>query len=1193
MKLHVLFLVVGLSSYGVLAQKPRLMVPIGHTAEIRAVAFSPDGKLALTGSVDRSAILWTLQGREIQSFRGHQDVVGAVAFSPDGQYVLTGSEDISARIWDLNGNQLLKIDGHAEGITSVAFSPATREDAAGGKFILTGSMDKTARLWDRQGTEVRVFSGHTAGVTAAAFSPNGKFILTASGDKTAKLWDINGKLIQTFIGHAGWIFSVAFSPDGKTILTAGEDNTVKLWDLSGKLKLTYTGHSDRVNSAFFTSSGKQVISASDDGTVKLWDGAGTDIKQFSSRIGYISMAAMSPGGDWVLSGGEGPVGFMWDVRSGREVFLTGHSSAVNAVSWAPDGRLLLTGNSDNSARLWELSQREVISLSGHTAEVGSVSFSNRGDTILTSSRDLTAKTWDTKGSLIRSYSNAAHPISCAQFSPEGRYIATGGEDNAVVLWETQGNAKPIFRHSSKINSLAFAPGGNALLAGGQDGNALWWRLDTGGLNLLSGHLAQVTSVAVSPNSRHLLTGSHDRSAILWSTDGIPLHRLKSHLNWISSVAFSPPTPEDPLGGQYMLTGSWDQTIKLWNTNGECLKTYNGHVARVNAVAFSPNAKYILSGGGDHTLCIWDRRSGELLLTLVALEEDNWVVTAPSGLFDASPGAMNLMYFVVGQEVVELEQLKERYFEPGLLAKVMGYSADLLRSVAGFDSVALYPSVRLDLDSVQHQLRLTLTPRNGGVGKVSIFINDKEITEDALQGRGYSSSGDTILIIALDSFDRFFLLDTLNTLSVRAYNRENWLRSPLHTVAYVPDFSGSKGGADLAPATTLARKSRLPALHLLLVGIADYSGAELDLKYTAKDAKDMASALRQSGAQLFSPDSVFVHLLTTNPGDRQPTKANIRSAFDAIAARAKAEDVFVAYFSGHGTNYGDAEKALFYFLTMEIGSFDLSDTGVRSARAVSSDELTRWINAVPAQKQVLIVDACNSGKVAEDIMGAGGKSLTASQIRAMDRMKDRTGMFILSGSAADQKSFEAGGFRQSLLTYSLLEAMKTGAALTPEKDIDVMRLFQQARDRVPKLAEGLRKIQVPVPAFPKGGSTVFIGRVNDQVDIPLAPAGHVFIRSTFQDQVQFGDPLGLTEAIDNYLIEEDAAGAGFIFVDTRDYAAAYSIKGLYAVKDEEVTLRARLFKGKTAVGSEITLTGKKSDVPSLVEAIVENASGMVK
>ena len=74
----------------------------GHTLQVFAVAFSPDGKLVLTGSVDRTARLWVVAtDKPVATLTGHSGWVRAVAFSPDGKWVATGSEDRTARLWEV------------------------------------------------------------------------------------------------------------------------------------------------------------------------------------------------------------------------------------------------------------------------------------------------------------------------------------------------------------------------------------------------------------------------------------------------------------------------------------------------------------------------------------------------------------------------------------------------------------------------------------------------------------------------------------------------------------------------------------------------------------------------------------------------------------------------------------------------------------------------------------------------------------------------------------------------------------------------------------------------------------------------------------------------------------------------------------------------------------------------------------
>jgi hypothetical protein len=109
-----------------------------------------------------------------------------VAFSPDGRLALTGSWDKTARLWDVaSGRQVRRLAGHAAPVLSVALSPD-------GRLALTGSDDGTARLWDvASGREVRQLAGHTGGVNSVAFSPDGRLALTGSRDKTARVWDFS------------------------------------------------------------------------------------------------------------------------------------------------------------------------------------------------------------------------------------------------------------------------------------------------------------------------------------------------------------------------------------------------------------------------------------------------------------------------------------------------------------------------------------------------------------------------------------------------------------------------------------------------------------------------------------------------------------------------------------------------------------------------------------------------------------------------------------------------------------------------------------------------------------------------------------------------------------------------------------------------------------------------------------------
>ena len=282
----------------------------------------------------------------------------------------------------------------------------------------------------------------------------------------------------------------------------------------------------------------------------------------------------------------------------------------------------------------------------------------------------------------------------------------------------------------------------------------------------------------------------------------------------------------------------------------------------------------------------------------------------------------------------------------------------------------------------------------------------------------------------------------------AYNAEGYLRSRGVVVTVPPE--GEK------PETEL---------WALVVGVSNYADPSLRLRFAAKDAKDFAQAVEVAAARMFQPERTHITTLT------DPTREQVLAALKA-QGKAKPTDIFVVFLAGHGVSHGDG----FYFLTANATSGDLNDPAVREQATVSSAELTDLVNAIPATKQVLILDTCASGRFVEALTGK--RSVPSSQVRALERVKDRAGVFVLAGCAADMVSYEATRFGQGLLTYSLLLGM-SGAKLRQNQYVDVATLFGFAQDRVPEFARDIGGVQQPMVAMPKGGGSFDIGRITDE------------------------------------------------------------------------------------------------------------------
>ncbi len=583
--------------------------------------------------------------------------------------------------------------------------------------------------------------------------------------------------------------------------------------------------------------------------------------------------------------------------------------------------------------------------------------------------------------------------------------------------------------------------------------------------------------------------------------------------------------------------------------------------QTNYVPTSDGSFYV-SGGFTGPAVIGNKKNQFISMASLRGSEKDFVVFTEDGRFDGTErGIRELLYAVEDGKMVSIDKYRAKYHTPGLLRTFL--FPDSKETPASPPVIAVKPGQNSGY-------QFTVTNHNkGGIGPIEVYVNDRLVHEDArrLVAENPSSLADKpSVIIPIDPLKLAIDPSKDHTLRIVAYDkgknvstehRENLLKSVKGTVVQQQTPGGDQ------PATM---ESGVPNLWVIVVGVSNYDNSQLNLRFSAKDAEAMAKALQVAGSALFDAKRTHTIKLTSeSPPAQKPTKANILRSLRYVQERASYQDVVLVYLSGHGIAHRDNEDD-FYFLAANARTTDYGSSEIRESQSLSGTELREFLNGLKAQKQVLIMDACASGAFANQLIA--GRDLSEAVRRGIQRMRNRTATYVLTGNANDKKSYESSAYGQGLLTYTLLQGMR-GAALREGKFVDVSTLFQYARDQVELLSQEIDLVQVPVIVAPAGSESFDIGLLASpqyRALVPVNEAKPVFKKTNLVQAGAFADLLDLSPLLDEMLYELSYQdNAPLVFVQT-DYPNAYHIAGEYTKTGKQLSLNGKIFQNKTPVAT---------------------------
>jgi len=813
----------------------------GHTAGIRGIAFTPDGKRLVSASEDKVIRVWDLQaGKTVRTIRGESSRkmgrIFALALSPDGKWLAVGGDFGSSVSTESEKNQPI-------------------------------------RLYDfNNGKLVALLNGHTAVVRALAFSADGSRLISGSSDNTAIIWDSGTKpgvkvpkpkRLLRLEGHKADVFSVAFSSDGSRAVTGSYDKDLRLWRVSdGALIAAMTGHGDKVMSLAFARNGT-IASGDISGAIRLWNGRDGRLLRILTQQKFASGAlSFSRNGKLLLStcgfgSCSGAPGYVYDVASGRTVTsYPGHDNAVLATAFSPDGRWVATGGGSNRAiHLWDpLTGRRRLDQNGQPLLLG-----GQGQVVFAASFSADGRQigWGT----IDPCPDKGHcPNEQALLQRALTLPLSQAAVGAPVTLEER-NAHAFRRATIAFESwsLNHREGGsygydNAILDILKNGHAVA-SLTRGSTDGLGHHAYSFT-----PDGGSIVSGGSSGVITAYDREGRTLGQFAGHEGNVFAVI---PSPD----GRYLVTCSADQTVRLWNlkTRELLVSLFQGKDGEW--VIWTPQGYYAASGPGSE-LIGWQINHGP--------EREADYVTAAQlrKTFNRPDIVVRTIQLASAEEAVKEAQ--------GTNFKL----ADLLdKPVPRFRIVSPEPNGTVSGGTTKVSIVLEVTP--DPVKSIRLQVNGREIAEHHPKtGRGFAPG---MLAFSVP------LAAGPNTIRVAANNQTG------ETTAEVAVVHDGEGALDRRGTLYILSigVDKYPKLGMR----CGEPGAPkpCDLSVAGADAKAFAKTM---AARLGPLHRNVVARVLVNGGDEadNPSTANV---LDALGTLRKSEpnDTIVLFVSGHGINEG--------------------------------------------------------------------------------------------------------------------------------------------------------------------------------------------------------------------------------------------------------------------------------------------------
>ena len=933
--------------------------------------------------------------------------------------------------------------------------------------------------------ELLLQQGHTAFVNDLAINPSGKRLASIASDRSLIFWTREGAVLRR-ISLPDNPEVLDFSPDGTVVAVLTTDRLVYRINTATYeiLSVTRTGKSNRYS---YTGSIKYlpdgtILVADCDSTVKVYSSDMlSKTREFSfQNVREAGPAVLSPNGKWLAVANNRKKGLsIVDFSTGREVYNLRNFNPFS-VSFTSNSQHLVLGTPEElrkySVPLLQLEER-------HLVDAYKLHISSNGDVFTGGEKGLFRRNLESRS--VESISNAKYAfpvlerdgslfyragdmvyrhdfttkdtiplgrrffyVNKANLSPEGRYLVvatnnyTDSPSEGVPVIDLKDGLKvSTFKTPEEPNQVmdtVFSKDGSTLYAMTFRGSLYKFSVPSGKLlaKLKSTKKERFDTLSQDPNTGILVAGG---------TNGLELY--DEHLVHVRTISVDPLVFVSKLSiVNGLIVASGDD--KYGNPVSDQFFRLDG--SRVSNVA---NAKHTnkyyshlrIEESGDRVR-FWSKKDNKLLFDLFISQANEAVAVTPEGYFSYSgDGILTGISFVSGSTTLPLSSFFERFYRPDIIsARLAGKNIDNLVSTAK-NNFNLPPNVAIAIKTKNGSfvtpasnlalsdgnsgewaieqgkitVRVTAIDAGGGINGVRLYASDKAIGEDV---RGLKASPKIGAVFVKDFW--VHLSEGVNTLQATGFSRDRTESTPLNLTVSFKSLSRNK-----------------PRLFVLAAGADIYRNSKYNLNFAVADVTGFSESLKLSAGKIF--DKVIVRELLNN----NLTAVNLRNNLEAIQKQATPQDVFILFYAGHGIAIQEGEQNNFYFVLP--GVTVMNDVDKLKSQAFSTSELRNLVGKISANKQMLLIDACNSGAFLENFAVRG-----AAEENALAQLQRSAGIALFSASTDIQFANEVKELGHGLFTWALIQGIK-GSALTKDGKITASSLKAYIDDEVPRLAQKYR------------------------------------------------------------------------------------------------------------------------------------------